>query len=470
MKTRNLIYIVLLPLLFTTCKPVVDDFTPSSGSADFTSFVAIGNSLTAGYAAGALYKSGQEVSFARIIAQQMAYAGGNGQFKIPLMPTEDGVGIAEVTETGMVLRTKLVLGYSKDCLGETSLGPVPANPDPDQQKLFTELTTSVAAQGPFNNVAVPGIKVTHLFAPGLGMMNPFYGRFATDPVNDRLIDEPAKVNPTFFSFWIGNNDVLDYAASGGLLPLTPVDGGIGTGFQASYEAALEIIMKVVSKGIVANIPDVTSIPFFTTVPYNAIVLTNQDDVDLLNQAYAPYNQLMEVNKLPYRINWELGPNPMVIWDKDMPLPQPFAQYKFRQAKEGELILLTVPQDSLKCARWGTAKPIPDVYSLTETEIGNIKTATDQFNAIIKENADANGLAFIDVNALLNKLKSQGIMQDGVFFTAAFVTGNFFSEDGIHMSPQGNAMVANFFIQAINTKYNANIPQVSVTDYSPLILP
>lgn len=111
-----------------------------------------------------------------------------------------------------------------------------------------------------------------------------------------------------------------------------------------------------------------------------------------------------------------------------------------------------------------------MYVLTETEIENIKTATKQFNKIIKENANANDLAFLDANALLNKVSTQGIMQNGVLFTGAFVTGNFYSEDGIHMSPQANALVANFFIQAINKKYNANIPEVNITDFSPLILP
>lgn len=468
MKTRNLIYIILLPFIIASCKPEINDFTPSSGSADFTSYVAIGNSLTAGYAAGALFTSGQKSGFANILAKQMAYAGGNGVFKIPLMPTEDGVGIAAVTETGMVLRTKLVLGYSTDCLGKKSLGPVPANPNPDQQTLLGYLTTSVADQGPFNNIAVPGIKVAHLLAPGLGLFNPFYGRFATDPPTDVLINEAAKVNPTFFSFWIGNNDVLDYAGSGGTEPITPVAGEVGVGFEASYVAALQIILQNASQGIVANIPDVVSIPFFTTVPYNAIVLTDQTLVDKLNQGYAIYNTTMESLGLPYRINWKLGANPMVIADKDIEVPVP--QLKIRQIKEDELVLLTIPQDSLKCGGWGTAKPVPDVYVLTESEIQNVKTATDAFNKIIKDNADANGLAFINVNALLKQLDSQGIIQDGISFTSAFVTGNFFSEDGIHLSPQGNALVADFFIKAINAKYNANIPQVNITDYSPLVLP
>ena len=52
--------------------------------------------------------------------------------------------------------------------------------------------------------------------PGYGMLNPYYGRFATNPQTDKIIDEPAKVNPTFFQFWLGGNDILGYATSGGL--------------------------------------------------------------------------------------------------------------------------------------------------------------------------------------------------------------------------------------------------------------
>jgi len=469
MKTKKLIYILLLPLFIYSCKPEVNDFKPSNGNADFTSFVAVGNSLTAGYASGALYTSGQEAGFANILAKQMVFAGGNGIFKIPLMPTEDGVGVAE-SGNPPTLRTKLVMGYSTDCLGQASLAPVPAVANPDQQKLAAELMTSVAGDGPFNNIAVPGIKVGHLFAPGLGTLNPFYGRFAENPQTDVLISEAAKVNPTFFLLWIGNNDVLDYAASGGLAPITPVDGDVGFGFRASYTAAIQTLMQEAPEGVVANIPSVTSAPYFTTVPYNPVVLTDPDVVSQLNSAYALYNQMMEANGLPYRINWALGQNPMVIFDKDMPLPEAYAQFKFRQIKADELVLLSIPQDSIKCAQWGTAKPVPDMYVLTEKEIQKVNNATQQFNKIIKENVDANNLAFLNVNSLMKQISEQGIMADGVEFTSTLVTGNLFSLDGIHLSAQGNALVANYYIRAINSKYNSAIPQVNITDYPPILLP
>jgi len=55
----------------------------------------------------------------------------------------------------------------------------------------------------------------------------------------------------------------------------------------------------------------------------------------------------------------------------------------RQAVPGELILLTVPQDSITCAGWGTTTPIPAKYVLTTDEIQNIHNAITTFNAFIQ---------------------------------------------------------------------------------------
>lgn len=468
MKIRSIILISLLAFLFS-CKPVVDDFEPSQGAADFSSFVAVGNSLSAGYADGALYTSGQLNAFPSIIAQQMTYAGGGSEFKVPIIPSEVGVR-PTLTPQGLYYLTKLVVGYSTDCLGNTSLAPVPAVENPDQQELAAALHTPIAADGPFNNVAVPGIRITHLFAPGLGQLNPYYGRFATDPTTDRLIDEPAKVDPTFFLFWVGNNDILGYATSGGLDPITPAEGPVGVGFKSSYETAIMAMLSLTDKGVVANIADVTAIPFLNTIPYNPIVLTEQAQVDALNGAYAQYNQLMASVGLPYRINFALGQNPMVIFDVDMPLPPAYEQFKFRQITENEKALLSLPQDSLKCAGWGTQKPVPNQYVLTELELSNIDDATADFNAFIKTTVDGADLAFLDAFSIIRNLDNGGLVFDGVEFSSRFILGNAYSTDGIHMTPQGNAMAANYFIDAINLKYSANIPTVNITDYPPILLP
>ena len=50
--------------------------TPGKGSADFTKYVAVGNSLTAGFADGGLYRDGQLNSYPSILAGQFATVGG----------------------------------------------------------------------------------------------------------------------------------------------------------------------------------------------------------------------------------------------------------------------------------------------------------------------------------------------------------------------------------------------------------
>ncbi|MDH5355799.1 MAG: G-D-S-L family lipolytic protein, partial [Gammaproteobacteria bacterium] len=87
---KHVFYALTTAALLTGCdaefdNPVGGAGSYSSGTADFSNFVAIGDSLTAGYADGALYRHGQENSYGAILAQQFALVGG-GAFSQPLMP------------------------------------------------------------------------------------------------------------------------------------------------------------------------------------------------------------------------------------------------------------------------------------------------------------------------------------------------------------------------------------------------
>ena len=459
-------------LFMTSCNPNTEDNNqkPGAGSADFTSYVAVGNSLTAGYADGALYTSGQKYGWANILSQQMKAVGMTSRFSIPLMPTEDGVGASEGSTGIPVLRTKYVLGYATDCLGNKSLAPVSANPNASQAELYFYLITSVAQAGPYHNLGIPGIKVTDLFKTNLAQTNPFFTRIAYHPT-DTLETYAAKVKPTFFSLWIGNNDVLGYAASGGLSAITPMDGAAGTGFKTSLEDEVKYLTSLTPNGVIADIPDITSVPYFNTIPYNAIVLSSQTQADQLNAAYTPYNNAMTAMGLPYRISFKVGANPMIIADKDMPLPDTLSYLKFRQMKSDELVILEMPTDSLKCAGWGTQKPVPDQFILTENEIKNVTDATNAFNSLMQKEAEQYNLAFVDFNAIMKDIdKNGGVTEDGIKFTTKFITGNLFGLDGIHLTPRGNALVTNYFIDAINKTYGSKIAKVDVSTYPPIKMP
>lgn len=441
MKSNIYFLLLLVATLLSACKPEIDSFEPSAGDANFSTYVALGNSLTSGYKDGALFISGQEVSYPNIIAQQLKLVGG-GDFKQPLMYDEKGFG------GRLVLRLREV----KDCNGDPvagatpSLGPVPVAlldptlPDPRNFAHSAELSGS-------NNLGVPGAKSFHLLFPGYAGANPYFGRFANDPATSSILGDAMAKNPTFFSLWIGNNDVLTYALSGGESDsVTSVPY-----FTYRYSQIINSLLSIGAKGVVATIPDITNIPYFTTVPYNALVLTDPQQVAGLNQAYSPLG-----------ITFALGQNGFIIQD-------PAAVGGLRQIKSTELILLSIPQDSLKCAGWGSLKPIPMQFILDEEEILSIKNATEGYNTEILSIATEKELAYVDVNALFAEARA-GMVFDGVKFNTSYITGGLISIDGIHLSPRGNALMANKFLEAINLKFQSNIPLVDITEYDGIAFP
>lgn len=445
---KNIIYKSLLfsslAGLVISCKPNFKDPKVDKGSVDASRYVALGNSITAGYADGALYYEGQQNSYANILAEQLKLIGG-GEFKIPYLPAASiGVG----GDGGAPFK----LDYSTDCLGVTSLGPVRTATVGDLSVFSSNI---YASAGPFNLMGVPGAKaITAIFpgygnpALGTGNYNPFFTRIASNPATASMLSDAEAQNPTFFTLFLGNNDVLAYALAGGASDfITPT-----ANFNAAIDTLVEHLTKNGAKGVIANIPDVTSIPHFNTIPYNALALT-QPLADQLNGLYGP---------LGVGISFHVGNNAFVIKDAS-------AALGFRQIKSNELLVLTTPLDSIKCHNYGSLVPIPDKYVLTETEIANIQSAVAVFNSKLKAVADAKGLAFVDVNAFMANAKD-GIVYNGIDINAQFVKGGAFSLDGIHLTPLGNALLANEFIKSINAKYGSSIPQVDASKYRGVKFP
>jgi len=439
---------LVLGLLTSSCKPKLDAPEPGKGDLDVSRYVAIGNSITAGFADAALYYDGQMVSYPNLIAEQFRQVGG-GDFVQPLVP-QASAGI------GSSGNARSVLGYKTDCKGVSGLSPVPFATSGD----FSIFTNNIAAQGPYNNMGIPGAKaITTVYpgygnpANGLGNYNPFFTRILapSEFASASILSKAAAQNPTFFSVFIGNNDVLAYALAGGASDaVTPSAGSPGVGFDASYDLIINTMTANGAKGVVGNIPDVTSIPFATTIPYNGLTL-DATQATQLSAAYAALG-----------ISFHEGANPFMILDSSAPGGR-------RQIKATEYVLLTTPQDSLKCAGWGSSKPLANQYVLTETEIANIQNAVAAYNAKIKSVAAAKGLAYVDVNAFMAKAKA-GIVYNGITTSATFVSGGAFSLDGVHLTPRANALLTNEFIKAINSQYGSTIPQVDATKYKGVVFP
>jgi hypothetical protein len=321
------------------CKFIEPD--AEKGNIDASNYVAIGSSMTAGYADGALYDEAQKNSYTNLLAEQLKLIGG-GEFKIPYLQSSTGVGNAN--------NARSILGNKTDCQGIVSLGPVNIAPQGDVSALATNIYNTV---GPFNNIAVPDLKVIEMDVNGLS--NPFYQRICSSTSSSILTDGIAK-NPTFFSIELGLYDVLKYAIKGATSDnITPVTGTTGIGFESSLNNIVDKLSANGAKGVIASIPSIKSMAYFNTIAWNAL------KIDSITAS----NLNLYYGALSASFSFSIGNNGFIIQDASQFLG-------FRQAKEGELILLNVPLDSVKCHKWGSLIPIPDRYVLTEQEINNIE--------------------------------------------------------------------------------------------------
>ena len=507
---NKFIYLSILAMAgLVSCEPEFEnavDANYTAGEADFSTYVAVGNSLTAGYMDGTMYKSGQSNSFPNLLSQQFATIGG-GAFTQPSF--EEDVnnlgGISGLPGFG----TRRVINF--------------ATKAPENIAGTPTITLTPQAKA-YNNMGVPGAKSFHLLAPGygnpaglaLGQANPYYVRHATSTTSTVLGDAVSQ-NPTFFTNWIGANDILSYATTGGIGVdqtgnFNPATYGANditdpTVFAGVYNliinggtspafGAVTGLAQNGAKGVVATIPSVTAIPFFTTVPYNPITAAavgGAANIAALNaQLYGPLKQALTVFGASSRINLlsATGSNPLLI--KDETLPNLSAQLtaaftpslgaataafygnvfgQARQTNANDLVLLTTsgvigtapanipaPLD-----KFGITYPLQDQHILIPSEQVAIANATSSYNAAIKSIAASKNLAVADMNSILNKLITGIRSVDGSIYTANYfssaATENkvLFSLDGVHPNARGYAVIANEIIKVINAHYKSNMP-------------
>ncbi|MCW5919630.1 MAG: hypothetical protein KIS71_07615, partial [Bacteroidetes bacterium] len=401
--------LLLAVILIAGCKPELKELKFDNNSIDFSKFVALGSSYTAGYQNNALFDMGQQNSFAAILAGQLKKVGG-GEFLQPLVSGNDGAGFNFFLQT-YIPQTKI--NYGTTCNATPGFFTFPSNVTD-----IVAVETYIGNNAPYNNMGVPGMKSSDLDNANFGSTdlllskNPFYSRFATNPETSTVLTDAVRQLPTFFSFWVGFNDIYDCAMAGSnqtLATITPL-----VDFQNNINNALTSLIAGNRKGVVANIPDLLNLPYFTSIAYNALVLTEQQAQDL--------NTLYASNNPP--ITFQAGNNPLVISD-------PSAASGRRQMKPGELVLLPVTLDSINCAGWGsnTQKPLGNRFVLTTSEINTLRNTITSYNNYLKTKAEENNLAYVDMYAFFKKISS-GYPHNGVTYSSEFLKGQFFSLDGI----------------------------------------
>ena len=535
---NKFIYLAILAAGFASCEPEFENEVNASytaGEADFSSYVAIGNSLTAGYMDGTVSKGGQVNSFPNLLAQQFALVGG-GAFTQPSY-ADDISGFGGLKLYGNIISgTRRVIDASVggvEYIGGTASvsGPV-------------DIEVSNLQATAYNNMGVPGAKSFHLlsntygdFAGVLpGTANPYFVRHATSPTATVLGDAMTK-NPTFFTNWIGANDVLSYATNGGAQAdgTTPAADHNLTGnmnpatygsnditnsgvFASVYSTLINTLTSGGAKGVVATVPSVTSIPYFTTVKWNPLpaeaTSTNAIVIGLYQfLSVATGGRISALNTSPGT------KNPVLINDADLSsLSAQITAYanasgdpllmansatlgalygKARHATSSDLVVLPAsgiigvePDPANPMANpfdvAGVTLPLANKYVLTSNEKAKVATATAAYNSAIVSIAASKNLAVADMNAIMNQLVSGLQIETGQIYTAYYFGRNplnllspsdpnyltpaategtvLFSLDGVHPNARGYAVITNEIIKVINRHYKANLPLHYVNNF------
>jgi len=200
---------------------------PSQGGGMFQSYVALGNSITAGYQSGGINDSTQQRSYAAMLAAQMgtryAYASVAKPGCPP--PIDNFINQTRVTPTGFPAST------SSSCYLRSG-------------------TVAI-----LNNVAVPGATTFDPDAPG---GTPFSNLLTQLILGGQdQVQRARAANPTFATVWIGNT------------------------FQANYDKLItDLTANVSLKGVLIGVVNVTNAPIL----FSGRVLQNPQFVAAISQA------------------------------------------------------------------------------------------------------------------------------------------------------------------------------------------
>jgi len=335
--------------------------------------------------------------------------------------------------------------------------------------------SNIALLRPYDNLGVPGADLNDMLNTTASASNPFFTMILRNPNlgNTNQLDQVMALSPTVLLLWIGNNDVLGAALDGGdLTQLTSA-----ADFQTRYTQILTRLGTELDQVaiFIANLPDVTDIPYINTLDIIFRDLPGQGLKPVLFDAtfqpidfggglnlpmYTAETGVAHVT-LPGLIAYQQGigvPDSAVLVDQYM-LPSATAS----------LIVAGLTANGVTV----TGMPIPGDMTLTVDETTAISTRVGEFNAIISGIATGGStpIPVIDANSFLNTLNTSGIDGASGRFVLLSPHNTAFSLDGVHPSNAGHAIIANAFIQTINGAFQAAgvdgfqpIPTLNVADY------
>jgi|GEM_PF-1096882 len=446
------------------CKPEIEEADPlTAGSAHFSRYIAIGGSLTAGVSNNGLNPELQMNSYPSLLARRMELVGA-GPFKNPLLP-EGGVGELVLDE------------FLAGCPGTD---PSPIFSENEDNPAWKD---NIAYLGPFHNLAIPRMKLNDIDdenwisfplnnLDSLNDIGPYLGRLVeSDNTTYRsfVLDQINAIQPDFYTFWMGSEDITLFAATGGgyltadllgngslicdatqigNLQYTPISD-----FKLKLEGFLYdcfAVMTDTPQGFIFNIPDPTSLPYFQALQASL----------LADQYEAIYPDIPTTDTLEYRLP-EVCDSFAVVWIT--------TAEGIRLGRENDLVLLPAGQtlgktSGLSCpgvpplSRHGLnpENPLTNSEVLDSIEIALVKNVIEGYNTDITDIAEEFHLHIFDAAGVLGRLNS-GFSYNGADFNGKFIQGGVFGLDGLHPTPRGYALFTNEIIGAINATYGSNLP-------------
>ncbi|HXF94801.1 MAG TPA: hypothetical protein VNI61_01745 [Gemmatimonadales bacterium] len=368
----------------------------------FTRYVALGNSITAGFQAGGINEVTQNESYAVLLARQM-----RTPFFIPAMslPGCPSLFTNVFTQTRVAPTVPCAL-RKRD--------PIPS---------------------PYiNNVAVPGAEVMDAIsnldtASNANALTTFFLGGMTQ------VQMLRRVRPTFVSIWIGNNDVLGAAtnaANGGdTTRITPA-----ATFAARYGAMLDSIDAVnPAGGVLVGVANVTAIPFFSA---GAAYWVVKNTTGTLPPTFTVDNNCAPVAT---QIPGARGDSVLV--------PFPYGGALIAAAAAGTPTVLSCSD---------TVRQI-----LVPRELLRLGAAVTAYNQTVSAAAAARGWAYLDPNPTLDSLRALPA-EVAPFPTfgapcSANPFGASFSCDAVHPAAKVHRLIANKLIQAINAQYRTTLAPI-----------
>lgn len=387
----------------STTKDIVRPTPPTD--ALFASYVALGNSLTAGFQSGGINDSTQEQGYAVIVAAQM-----NTPFTLPLLAKP---GCPPPIDN-FLTQERVGGGTSTTCALREQAGGVAV----------------------INNVAVPG---ANAFDPTSPIGSGGSGALATFVLGGKTqVQRALDAKPTFVSIWIGNNDVLPAALSGRLAATPGVSPGITSEvkFEQSYNAMMNGLAAggTIKGGVLIGVVNVAAAPVF--FPAAAVF-----DPEVFGAIEAVVGA------------------PVTVDTSCTPETQSLINFQLIAAMAAG----TAP-DTIAChALADHTNLLGDLYVLDAGEIATVSAAVAQYNAFIDSTATAKGWAYVDPNDALTQLRESGqipVFPDLTQPTKPF--GEYISLDGIHPAAAAHLLIAGIIIDAINAKYGTHIPTVTLS--------